>query len=105
MASISAAQKMKLQRVQNRAVKFITNRDWRDHESMQTLHERINLPPINQIIHKRAQNTWRAVEKYCPTDFERLSRTLAEEDTGAEHGWFKRTIPLFSQPLPPPRYS
>ena len=66
---------------------------------METLHEMINLAPMNHIIHRRAQNTWKAVEKYCPMDFERLSGPFREEEVGEEHGWFKRTIPLLSKPI------
>ena len=77
---------MKLQGVQNRPMRFITNRDWRDSESMQTQQEKINLPHINQSIQRRILNTPRAVEKHYSTDFERSSRLLISGGGGSRSG-------------------
>ena len=105
LVNLSATRLLTLQRVQNRAVSFITNRDWRNHESMETLHKQINLLPLNQVIHNRAKGIWRRVESTCPAEFERLSAPLLYARANLNQGWFGRTLQCLYAPTPPPRYT
>lgn len=53
---------LKLQRVQNRATKFITNIYYPDVMTSEALHRRCDLLPINQLLHIRARDIWRKID-------------------------------------------
>ena len=44
---------LRLQRVQNRALRFVFNTNWREFKRSTDLHEAANLPPINTTLHNR----------------------------------------------------
>ena len=53
---------LKLQRVQNRATRFITNTYYPEVQSSEALHARSKLVPLNQLLHKRASDIWRKID-------------------------------------------
>ena len=61
-----------LQRVQNRALRFITGTRWNDFRTSESLHQECNILPINQTIHKQAKKTWEHIKDYFPDTYERL---------------------------------
>ena len=55
---------IKMQRVQNRAVRFIKNVKLSDRLNIEHLHDDIQLPPINIILHLQAKRTWTSIEEH-----------------------------------------
>ena len=53
----------KLQRVQNKAIRFITNTSRREHITSVELHRRVGLEPINVLLHRRALSVWRSLRQ------------------------------------------
>ena len=80
LAAVSTHQQLRLQRVQNRAVSFITRRDWTLHETMESLHRSLKLPAMNRILQIRASDTWKRVQFHYPEEFEWLSQPIRGED-------------------------
>ena len=56
--SISKTAHKKLQKVQNKALRFIENTTLNDRIPSTTLHARNKLPTINTYLHRRAINVW-----------------------------------------------
>jgi hypothetical protein len=55
-----------LQKIQNKALRFITNTHWRDHKTSEELHIECNLPPINIYLHEQAKNIWESMTTNHP---------------------------------------
>ena len=92
---------LKLQKVQNKGIRFILNHyDWTLFTTMEQLHARAGVPPLNQVLHQRAKNTLSRLAAHNPEIF----HNLAEPLQGKEHKWFPRSIHLLTQPSPPPAY-
>lgn len=92
----------KLQKVQNRALRFITNTHWYDFITSQTLHERCNIPTINTVLHEHARYIWRKMEIYEPELFNQL--TFPQNINYREHQRFQSSKLLALGPTPPPIY-
>jgi hypothetical protein len=56
--TISKTQMLKLQRVQNEGLRYVTNTSRQDHVTIERLHEMTDMNPINIILHQQAQRTW-----------------------------------------------
>ena len=59
--SMSTNSIKKLQRVQNKATRFITNTNLTDFVPSQQLHEQCRIEPINQRLHHRAKKLWDSI--------------------------------------------
>ena len=91
-----------LQKVQNKALKFITNTHWSDFISSQTLHEQCNIPTINTVLHQHARKTWSTIKTYDPLLFNQL--TFPPDAIARQHRLFQSSkIPALGPP-PPPLY-
>ena len=53
---------LKLQRVLNKALKFVFNAFWPNIITSRALHIRAKIKPINQILHNRANKIWSKIE-------------------------------------------
>lgn len=60
--TISKSAMSTLQKVQNKALHFITNTHWTEHKTSQELHQTCNLPPINIYLHEQAKTIWNNIE-------------------------------------------
>ena len=66
---------LELQRVQNAAVRFVTNTSKLDRVRSENLHKRLDLDPINLTIHRLAKRTWQKIEQLFPDTYNTLSET------------------------------
>ena len=105
LVGLSKSCLLKLQIIQNRAVSFIANRDWQNFESMESLHFRIKLEPINQLMHIRAKDIWRRVRSVSPAAFDIYSTQHVMELDRPDHAGFRRTMYCLDAPPPPPIYT
>ena len=65
--TISKSQMIKLQRLQNKGIRFITGNRLIDKIPSQTLHQQTNLDPINIHLHNLANNTWNNIQINNPS--------------------------------------
>ena len=70
--TLSETQMLKLQVVQNKSLRFITNTSLRDRVTAKSLHERLNILPINQTIHNQAKNTWEHFQQAPPQKYQKI---------------------------------
>lgn len=89
---------LKLQRIQNRALRFIYNTHWTDFISSSTLHTRSLLPPINIVLHNQAKKIWETLEIVMPNSFDSL--TLPPDTP--EHSYFRDSKSRALGPTPQP---
>lgn len=69
---IPYTQKLKMQRVQNQALRFITNTRLSQRIRSETLHNECNIEPLNQHIHRLAKKTWDTMQHTQPELYEQL---------------------------------
>ena len=93
---------LKLQRVQNKATRFITNTTLLDSISSQTLHDLTNLPPINIYLHEAAKNFWDKLEAIEPQLYQQLQPT--QQLLIKQHYRFPSSYIASNQPVPDPIY-
>ena len=90
--TISTLQYKRLQKIQNDALRFITNTSLTDYIACTQLHQQVNINTINQLIHNQAHDAWKRIKDKQPTLYNeiyynnnrtnhqfRSSRTLAED--------------------------
>lgn len=92
----------KLQRVQNRAVRFITNTSLLDRITSETLHHRCNLSPVNTILHDQAQKIWQDIQINHPELYNQL--TIDPELIPRQKG-FKSSLHIATTQHPTPKYT
>ena len=81
---IAKTNHIKLQTIQNKALRFVLDTRWYDFRTAQSLHEECNLPPLNITIHNRIT---KQLEKF------RITHTQLFE--------FINTLPPYSRTLRP----
>ena len=69
---ISKTPHKKLQKVQNKALRFIENTTLNDRIPSTTLHARNKLPTINTYLHRRAINVWTQLQDKNPELYDKL---------------------------------
>ena len=67
-----------LQRVQNRALRFITGAKWYEYRTAESLHQETNLVPVNQVIYNQARKTWESIRDFFPDLYDGLVRDSSE---------------------------
>ena len=70
--TLSKSQFGNLQTVQNRGLRLATNTSLRDRVTARSLHERLNILPVNLTIHKQAKNTWDYMKQSLPQKYETI---------------------------------
>ena len=66
------ARMLDLQRVQNRALRFITGAQWYDYRTSESLHQECNMMPVNQLVHEQAKKTWEHIRDSFPDNYNQL---------------------------------
>ncbi len=100
LCSISKTQKINLQKVLNRGLKFIHYNET-ERLTIKELHQLYNITPFNVSTHNKACKTWERV-RYIEEEqtYEELTR---ERDR--THNWFPKTTTIISSPPPLPIYT
>lgn len=101
--TLSKTAMLKLQRVQNAGVRFITQTSLRERVSSQTLHERARLPPINMYLHDAASTLWEKIQVLEPEIYEnaRIPNDLVQR----QHAHFRSSLLLALSDPPTPIFA
>ena len=104
------AQMLKLQTVQNDAIRFATNTQWFDYVSCKSLHNdfRRKFQPVNQVLHHRAKKVWDKIREGSAGDIDQynlLTKDLAPKSDEKYHKSFPSSIELANLPEPLPLYT
>ena len=95
----SKTQKLRMQRVLNRGLRFIFYNEAQKF-SIADMHTITNIKPVNISLHQRASDIWEILENIQ----DGMYRTLREDITNA-HYWFPRSSTIINTPLPEPVYT
>ena len=89
---------MKLQRVQNKAIKFAVTND-NDNPSIEEAHHKYKIDPYNIRLYNRGIKLW---EKFCLAEPELTTRSLQENENHntKDHYWWRRIASLINVPEP-----
>ena len=99
----SNTNKMKMQRVQNKATKFI-NKFSNENLSIEQIHKKYKIEPVNKRIYNRAKRSWQRFAQ-IETD---LADASTNENTNREtkdHYWWNRVAGYLNTPEPEPIYA
>ena len=76
---------LRLQAEQNKALRWINGDSPPYHTTIQALHTKYNLEPLNIKLHKAATRVWETLRTHQEEEVQRL----LEEDRGGTHRWWK----------------
>lgn len=100
--SLSKTQLLKLQRVQNKAIRFAYNERYPYTRTTEELHSLANLQPINITLHNRGNKIKLKMTNIVQDRI--YIDAINEDQQGREHGWFKKPRTNLSRDNPPPIY-
>lgn len=100
LCSATKTQLLKLQRVQNKALRFINYNDDIRIETTKELHEKYNFKPINISLHDKAKKVWETLRYTEEDTYENLTRQIE-----GNHTWFPRTTSIINSNPPLPIYT
>lgn len=101
--TLSLSATLKLQRVQNAGVRFITQTSLRERIPSSILHARAHLPPINTYLHEAASSLWEKIQYFEPEIYQ--AAELPEELVDSQHPHFKSSLLLALSDPPHPIYA
>ena len=101
--TLSKTQTLKLQRVQNQALRYITNTSLIDHIHSQALHEQQNIAPINITLHRQAKALWEKIVLNNPEIDDQFP--LMDDHFHNSHSRFPSSRKIASLPEPAPLYT
>ena len=101
--NIADSNKMKLQRLQNKAIKFIISND-EEELSIKRAHEKYKLEAYNVRLHKRGLKVW---DKLSTNEPELTERSLNENQNNdiKDHNWWRRLGSMVENNEPQPKYT
>ena len=97
----SPSNMLKLQIVQNRALKFVYGIRYPVLVTARTLHVRAKLKPINVVLHTRAINIWRKLAAGTAGD-QATYNMIDGISIERPHGWFPSSLDRSGKATPPP---
>ena len=101
MNRISKSPLLSMQRIQNKALRFIRNTRWDDYRTSQSLHHQLNIPPINIAIDNQARAMWQKFQINLP----HIHRELVDNHPPITiNSRFHSSRLRAEQPQPPPIY-
>ena len=92
-----------LQRVQNKALRFITNTHWTEYRTSRSLHEECQVKPINQYLHQQARSLWNKIQTNTPQLYQHLANQIPPY--ALTHIWFPSSREVAERRTPPPLYT
>ncbi len=100
LCTISKTQKINIQKVINRGLRFIHYNE-AENLTMEQLHKLHNITPFNISIHNKANKVWERVKSIEEEEiFEELVREKSKN-----HSWYPKTSTVHNLPPPTPIYT
>ena len=104
LCTISKHGKLKLQRIQNKAVRGAAKeRPDQQRSTNESLHRKFKLEPMNIRIHNQAASIWAKLEMLDP-DLIRTATELCNHNQYKDHYWWPTIAKCLSQGPPAPLY-
>ena len=93
----------KLQVIQNASLRFILNKNPLNSPSTKDLHKRVNIEPINVMLHRHAKKTWSTIQTFHPQLYDKLANLPPL--TNKNQIKYPSSRLLAEGPSPPPVYT
>ena len=93
ISAMSKTQIEKLQKIQNRALRFMYNIKWYDLVTTEELHRRADIPRIEELLKLRTETIWNKIEDLELIDFIEEEDDENELRGGRMHTWFRESKP------------
>ena len=103
LCHISKTRKSVLQAVQNTALKRAHGLVPPYLNTMEELHTRSTLEPLNVRMHRLASKTWQNLME-SDQGFQNM-QTMVEEEERRDHNWWPRIAPAITEESPEPIYT
>lgn len=100
LVTLSRNQIMKIQRIQNRALRWVYDEAYPYRRNTEQLHQLAKLKPINVRLHDRANQLWTKIEANTDIDMEVFQDHLARP-----HKWFLPSRAIMDRASPLPLYT
>ena len=99
----SKTNKNKIQKIQNKYIRFAMNNRQASMEEIRSAHEEYKLETVNTRMHRRANRTW---DKLTLIEEELVERSRMEDnrDETKDHNWWPRVSPFVNGDQPEPLY-
>ena len=94
----------KLQAALNRALRFVFGVRFPAMPTARSLLHRAKIKPINQVLHKRAQNLWRKLELGTAGDIGTYN-LVSQTPIAHPHFWYPSSLNRARMELPPPIFT
>lgn len=99
LCSLSKTQKLKIQRVLNKAIRFIHCNE-REILTLEELHHKYNITPFNISIHNKSTKIWERIRQINQDQHNNLTRPIH-----STHKWFPRSSDIITAQFPTPIYT
>ena len=103
LVAMSHSQTLKMQIIQNRALRWVENIFYPFTLNTEQLHILHNIQPINVRIHTLASRTWDRIRQSEDPIYEQINNT--HNNTNNSHSWWPRTLPIIGRDPPAPIYT
>ena len=100
--AISHSNMIKLQRVQNKALRFVYNDRYPYTHTNEYLHRKADMPPINIVLHNRGNKTKNTLITHIRDN---IYTRIINTNNRTEHGWFRKPYTRLTSPEPLPLYT
>lgn len=99
--TISNTQKLKLQRVLNKALRYAENEHYPFNYNTEQLHNIHKITALNTRIHRRATKIWQKLEETRDQNYAKITN----QEYGRMHNWFPSSLLHINRPPPNPIYT
>ncbi len=100
MCTASKTQKKKLQIIKNKALKFINYNEDDRPLTIEALHHKYDLKPINIKLHNKANRIWETIKETEPDHYNELTQSF-----NYKHTWFPKSSSVINSEPPEPIYT
>ena len=94
----SRTKMLELQRIQNKALRYVTGQRYPYTESTEAQHHRLNVKPISTRNREAAHKIWKKLHTQEDPNYRHIKE--CDENTDMDHSWFPRSLKSLREPPP-----
>ena len=99
----SRTKMLELQRIQNKALRFVTGQRYPYTENTEAQHHRLNVQLISTRLREAANKVWEKLDEQEDPNYMHIKEY--DENTDMEHTWFPRSLKSLREPPPFHRFT
>lgn len=99
----SRTKMLELQRIQNKALRYVTDQRYPYTESTEAQHHRLNVQPISTRLREAAHKIWEKLDNQEDPNYTHVKEY--DGNTDMDHSWFPRSLKSLREPPPDHRFT